>query len=81
MRIIRLLCKSVHYGNILLKAKVCLMRFKLSLKLNDCKYGHGCVVTMPFLYCKSIEILELFLWGITSCLILILTILGTQNVN
>lgn len=51
MRIIRLLYKSVHYGNILLKAKVCLMRFKLSLKLNDCKYGHGvrCYNAIPVL--------------------------------
>ena len=41
MRIIRLFYKATQYGNVSLKAKVCLMKFKLFLKLNDCKYGHG----------------------------------------
>lgn len=51
MGIIRLLYKAAQYGKILLKAKICLMRFKLSLKLNDCKYGHGlrCYNATPLL--------------------------------
>ena len=51
MGIIRLLYKSVQYGNVLLKAKVCLMRFKLSLKLNKVYYGQGlrCFNSVPAL--------------------------------
>lgn len=39
MKIFRIVYKAAQYGNVLLKAKICLMRFKILLKLNGVKYG------------------------------------------
>lgn len=39
MIIFRIVYKAVQYEKVLLKAKICLMRFKILLKLNGVKYG------------------------------------------
>lgn len=39
MKFFRIVYKAAQYENVLLKAKICLMRFKILLKLNGVKYG------------------------------------------